>query len=180
MQASGYIVLLVLVVHRGRVGGRPPRFLLLGSSQVSPFFVYVYGTAPGHLWPGAEPALTALFGFIRRMSPRSREANSNLWDCKVTPAYCTCQEGNTTCCISSNDGRGAAVADRFSTSGIHLAFTEVDRGVLGLTVESEWWKAGGRGQAKKPVASLRKWLDRADLPGTAGPGFHIPPLRGWS
>jgi hypothetical protein len=38
-----------------------------------------------------------------------------LWDCKVTPAYCACQEGNTIGCISSNDGLGAGVVDLFST-----------------------------------------------------------------
>ncbi len=28
-------------------------------------------------------------------------------DCKVTPVDCACQEGNTICCISSNDGLDA-------------------------------------------------------------------------
>jgi hypothetical protein len=39
-----------------------------------------------------------------------------LWDCKLTPAYCVCQEGNTTGCISSNDGLGAGVPNWFSTA----------------------------------------------------------------
>jgi len=31
------------------------------------------------------------------------------WDCKVTPADCVCQEGNTIGCIGSNDGRDAGL-----------------------------------------------------------------------
>ena len=31
------------------------------------------------------------------------------WDCKVTPVDCTCQEGNTICCIPNNDGLDAGV-----------------------------------------------------------------------
>ncbi len=41
-----------------------------------------------------------------------------LWDCKVTPAYCACQERNTIGCISSNDGLGAGVVDLFSTEAV--------------------------------------------------------------
>jgi hypothetical protein len=51
-------------------------------------------------------------------------ASKVLWECKVTPAYCACQEGNTIGCILSNDGLGAGVVDLFSTSGIHRAFTK--------------------------------------------------------
>jgi hypothetical protein len=62
--------------------------------------------------------------------PKSRfvpaKRNLRLWDCKVTPAYCACQEGNTTCCICSNDGLGAGVRILFSTRAIHRPFTKLD------------------------------------------------------
>jgi hypothetical protein len=51
------------------------------------------------------------------------EGFKGLWDCKITPPYCACQEGNTICCISSNDGLGAGVVDFFSTTDIHSSFT---------------------------------------------------------
>ena len=35
------------------------------------------------------------------------------WDCKVTPADCACQEGNTIGCISNNDGLDAGLGPRF-------------------------------------------------------------------
>jgi hypothetical protein len=51
---------------------------------------------------------------LRKLRPHSREAgNLLLWDCKVTPAGCACQEGNTICCISSNDGLDAGLGVRF-------------------------------------------------------------------
>lgn len=39
------------------------------------------------------------------------------WDCKVTPVDCTCQEGNTICCISSNDGLDADLRTCFPHGG---------------------------------------------------------------
>ena len=47
------------------------------------------------------------------VSPHSREAKFAAWDCKVTPVHCTCQEGNTICCIPSNDGLGAGLGPGF-------------------------------------------------------------------
>ena len=35
------------------------------------------------------------------------------WDCKVTPAYSACQEGNTIGCIPSNDGLDAGLGPGF-------------------------------------------------------------------
>jgi hypothetical protein len=35
------------------------------------------------------------------------------WECKVTPAGCACQEGNTIGCIPSNDGLDAAFGTVF-------------------------------------------------------------------
>ena len=53
--------------------------------------------------------LTALFQF--RPIPVGR--NFSAWDCKVTPARCACQEGNTIGCIPSNDGLDAALVPGF-------------------------------------------------------------------
>jgi hypothetical protein len=39
--------------------------------------------------------------------------NFRAWDCKVTPARCACQEGNTIGCIPSNDGLDARLRTRF-------------------------------------------------------------------
>jgi hypothetical protein len=39
------------------------------------------------------------------------------WDCKLTPVDCTCQEGNTTGCIPSNDGLGAGLGPGFPHGG---------------------------------------------------------------
>jgi len=58
-----------------------------------------------------------------------------LWDCKVTPAYCACQERNTIGCISSNDGLGAGVVDLFSTEAV---------------VSGQWSVVGGQWSVSKP------------------------------
>ena len=44
---------------------------------------------------------------IRNSSPIPVGRNLLAWDCKVTPAGCGCQEGNTIGCIPSNDGLDA-------------------------------------------------------------------------
>jgi hypothetical protein len=81
----------------------------------------VCGRVPGHLWHGTLPGFGCFvcrFHSLRTL-PRSREAarKRGLWDCKVTPPYCTCQERNTIGCISSNDGLDAGGVDSFSTIG---------------------------------------------------------------
>ncbi len=82
----------------------------------------VYRSGAGHLWPGAAPALTSALGLKIPLVPARRI--ERLWECKVTPAGCVCQERNTTGCISSNDGRGAGAGRWFSTGEIHLRFTK--------------------------------------------------------
>ena len=47
----------------------------------------------------------------------SREPEFVAWDCKVTPASCACQEGNTIGCIPSNDGAGAGFRAGFPHCG---------------------------------------------------------------
>src|SRR5580700_6415971 len=55
-----------------------------------------------------------------------------LWDCKVTPAYCACQEVNTIGCILSNDGLGAGVRGWFSTTVVSGQWSVKSPGALGL------------------------------------------------
>src|SRR4029077_18700343 len=69
-----------------------------------------------HLWLGARTRtflLVVSIAVALQISPHSREAKFSAWDCKVTPADCACQEGNTICCISNNDGLGAGLGTRF-------------------------------------------------------------------
>ena len=86
------------------------------------------GVVPGHLWPSAIPTcfperLLILTSLETRPVPAG-PVSKGLWECKVTPAYCACQERNTIGCISSNDGLGAGCRDWFSTNQIHGAFTK--------------------------------------------------------
>jgi hypothetical protein len=63
--------------------------------------------------PLAWGRTAALRTTVYVVSPHSREAKFPAWDCKVTPVHCTCQEGNTICCIPSNDGLGAGLRPGF-------------------------------------------------------------------
>jgi len=53
--------------------------------------------------------------------PASRHTNLCAWDCKITPAYCSCQEGNTIGCIPNNDGLGAPLSAGFpqTSTAVH-------------------------------------------------------------
>src|SRR5579864_9789992 len=75
-------------------------FLACGGRQVTS------GWAPYRL--GCITAFTTL---LFRPIPVRR--NLCAWDCKVTPASCACQEGNTIGCIPSNDGLDAGSVPRF-------------------------------------------------------------------
>ena len=91
------------------------------------------GMASGHLWPDATPysllSSTSLFLLQKpKLAPFPRGEFQRLWDCKVTPAYGACQGGNTTGCISNNDGVGAGIRDNFSTREIHGPFTKLHKG----------------------------------------------------
>src|SRR6266404_2417863 len=72
--------------------------------------------------------------------PRGGGFKSSLWDCKVTPAYCTCQERNTIGCISSNDGLGA---------GWWNCFPQVR-----FMVRSQMWGRGWRGWVFRSCAPI--------------------------
>jgi hypothetical protein len=65
---------------------------------------------PSHLWPGIE--LLAAYSLLRS-GPIPVRPNFCAWECKLTPAGCACQEGNTIGCIPSNDGLGAGLAPGF-------------------------------------------------------------------
>ena len=53
------------------------------------------------------------FPSLFQSRPHSRGVEFCAWECKVTPAGCACQEGNTIGCIPSNDGLGAGLAAQF-------------------------------------------------------------------
>src|ERR1700728_417631 len=102
----------------GRVRGRPP--------HLTTFFSACYGRGAGSPLAWRHPAgllYCSTFHFTCvKAAPFPRGEFQRLWDGKVTPAYCACQGGNTTCCILNNDGLGAGVVDNFSTREIHGAF----------------------------------------------------------
>jgi hypothetical protein len=56
-----------------------------------------------------------LFSRFREFRPIPVRRNFLLWDCKVTPADCVCQERNAICCIPNNDGLDAGLRLKFST-----------------------------------------------------------------
>ena len=86
------------------------------------------GAAPSHLWLGATPATVVELFFWKPASfPRGGFQPS--WDCNVTPPYCSCQEGNTIGCISSNDGLDAGVREFFPQKEIHCLFTNIEERV---------------------------------------------------
>ncbi len=67
-----------------------------------------------------------------RPIPVSR--NFGAWDCKVTPAGSSCQEGNTIGCIPSNDGLGAGFGPGFPHCGKQRTVVICGMGILGLYV----------------------------------------------
>jgi hypothetical protein len=76
--------------------------------------------APQPSWSCERRQVTSGWAPLRSIGLHSREfrpipvrQNSCPWECKVTPAYGTCQEGNTICCISSNDAADARQGIRF-------------------------------------------------------------------
>jgi hypothetical protein len=79
--------------------------------------------APSHLVAWRHAVLATLLTAPAESRPVPARRISKLWDCKVTPAYCGCQGGNTIGCISSNDGLDAGPTDCFSTTEIHGLFT---------------------------------------------------------
>jgi hypothetical protein len=59
--------------------------------------------------PLARSALRISSLFVYQLRPIPVRRNFRAWDCKITPAYGACQEGNTICCTHSNDGLGAGM-----------------------------------------------------------------------
>src|SRR5579864_6412337 len=109
------------VAPRGRIGERPPRFVSESGHQFSASGVRlpVFGFGAGltdqeartpvpflacggrQVTSGWAPyrlgCTTAFTTLLFRPIPVRR--NLCAWDCKVTPASCACQEGNTIGCI---------------------------------------------------------------------------------
>jgi hypothetical protein len=71
--------------------------------------------------------------------------NFRPWICKVTPADCACQEGNTTGCIPSNDGLGAGFGPDFPHCGKQRAV-----GASGCVVKDSHFGTYFRGRAGLP------------------------------
>jgi len=79
---------------------------------------------PSHLW------LEIAAGFPSfELHPIPGGGILSAWDCKVTPAGCACQEGNTIGCIPSNDGLDAGLRPGFPQESSVLEF-QVDRSGL--------------------------------------------------
>ena len=106
--------------HRASFGIRPPVFGFRRSGTGLRFRRRAYGLgspdacafsglrrAPSHLWLGTGPPGLhyCIYCLLFRPIPVRRKLCA--WDCKVTPASCACQEGNTIGCIPSNDGLDA-------------------------------------------------------------------------
>ena len=87
------------------------------------------------------------------------ERNSVLWECNVTPVHCTCQEGNTICCVPSNDGLGA---------GVRSFFPQI--GWLTALASGHW--LGCRKEMGSPGLKPPAFLCR--LRGAKAPLFHGP------
>jgi hypothetical protein len=133
-----------------------PKTRFRPSGDETSLFSYIYRWRP--VTSGRAPArksfLTVPLIFRR---PRSRETSfKGPWECKVTPAYSACQEGNTTGCILNNDGLGAGVADLF---GIRFPQREFI-----VRSQRQWTGVSGQG----PVKSLWAWLV---VIGSAVPGW---------
>ena len=65
------------------------------------------------------------YGWENRPIPVGRKFT--LWECNVTPADCACQEINTICCISSNDGLDAGWLSFFPQSHL-IELSAIARG----------------------------------------------------
>ncbi len=85
-----------------------------GLTDRKPGRLGLCGWASSHLWLEADRRFSSLSLQFRPI-PVSR--NFVPWDCKNTPANSACQEGNTICCIPSNDGLGAWLWPRFPHRG---------------------------------------------------------------
>jgi hypothetical protein len=129
---QSHLIASFVVAPRERVGARPPHSIRLPASGIP--------EAPeGFYFPRVKVSGAGLTDrktlapepFLQHggKSPLAwhRTAGSSLlpsrpipvgrnfmpWDCKLTPADCACQEGNTTGCIPSNDGLDAGLRSRF-------------------------------------------------------------------
>ena len=117
------------------------------------------------------------------------------WDCKLTPADCTCQEGNTTGCIPSNDGLGAWLRTDFPHCGKSVAVAiswerqEIPllgphpTAAAGVAVESLTLRSGVSVVPPGPDYYLSFDEPSSGSAGffmsvPPGPGSHIRPRRG--
>ena len=137
------------------------------------------GPRSSHLWLENGPQGLS---HLPTPSPFPWRRNLCAWDCKVTPVYCTCQEGNTIGCIPSNDGLDARFGvvfphdikihgvSRFGFAGLPVSKSRnadcPDR--CGFTLQSDATKHGWRGMVAETCGD--RGMDQDDRSG-AGPGF---------
>ena len=108
--------------------------------------------APSHLWLGTGPRVlrfTALNCWEFRPIPVRR--NFGAWDCKVTPAGCACQGGNTTGCIPSNDGLGAGLRPGFPHCGKTGPIADCGEGTF-------WTSRAGKSRGSFAASRCRRSL----------------------
>ncbi len=96
-----------------------PRIKVAGAGLTdrearAPYVLLRTGAKSPLAWRRSTAVLLTAF-FQSRPIPVRR--NFSAWDCKVTPARCACQEGNTIGCIPSNDGLDAGLAPGFPHRG---------------------------------------------------------------
>jgi len=139
---------LYLVVRPGGGTGRTATALLItgfrfrapdsGAGCLSFSIVFL----PLRVWRRVTSGLapSPLFTAPAEIRPVPARRISKPWDCKVTPAYCACQEGNTTGCILNNDGLGAGLRDSF---GIRFPQREFI-----WRLQRQWPVVRGQGPAK--------------------------------
>jgi hypothetical protein len=118
---------------------RLPAFGCRGFSFVSGFSLgrRAYGSrslAPeglNRLFCGDAGSPLALAGrvVVSRLRSIPVERNSVLWECNVTPVHGSCQEGNTICCVSSNDGLDAGLRSFFPQWPAWWSFGNVNVGL---------------------------------------------------
>ena len=113
---------------------------------------------------------------LRIPSPFPWRRNSCAWDCKVTPVYCTCQEGNTIGCIPSNDGLDARLGLIFPHAlKIHGVATFWVCRISAIETCARTSAASHYGQMRRSTGGA-EWLRR--LPATAGWIEMIGPAPG--
>jgi hypothetical protein len=124
---------------------RAPGLRIWKPGRLSPFLLR---RVPSHLWlgTGPHPYLSVPLWEFRPIPVRR---NFRAWDCKVTPADSSCQEGNTTGCIPSNDGLGAGFVPRFPHCGKQRTGVICEMCHFGTASHGRGWGCRGFAKSKR-------------------------------